>query len=91
MSTGISAGVDDWPCFTTFYCYDPYWLKNWKFFLTLVKITGGYISGPENQIWMALATFYVKDHLISDNYFLQEMCTSYNVYEKWTSRYMSMP
>ena len=24
MSTGISTGVDDWPCFTTFYCYDPY-------------------------------------------------------------------
>jgi len=28
MSTGIliSAGVDDWPCFTIFYCYDSYWL-----------------------------------------------------------------
>jgi len=25
MSTGISTGVDDWPCLTTFYCYDPYW------------------------------------------------------------------
>ena len=23
MSTRISAGVDDCPCFTTFYCYDP--------------------------------------------------------------------
>ena len=27
MSTGISAGVDDWPCLSTFYCYDPYWLQ----------------------------------------------------------------
>ena len=25
MSTGISVGVDDWACFTIFYCYDPYW------------------------------------------------------------------
>ena len=25
ISAGISAGIDDWPCFTTFYCYDPYW------------------------------------------------------------------
>ena len=24
MSTRISAGVDDFPCFTTFYYYDPY-------------------------------------------------------------------
>ena len=24
MFTRISAGVDDCPCFTTFYCYDPY-------------------------------------------------------------------
>jgi len=24
--TRLSAGVDDCPCFTTFYCYDPYWL-----------------------------------------------------------------
>ena len=26
LSTRISAGVDDCLCFTTFYCYDPYWL-----------------------------------------------------------------
>ena len=24
LSTKIFAGVDDCPCFTTFYCYDPY-------------------------------------------------------------------
>jgi len=24
MFTRISAGVDDCPCFTTYYCYDPY-------------------------------------------------------------------
>jgi len=24
LTTRISAGVDDYPCFTTFYCYDPY-------------------------------------------------------------------
>ena len=27
LSTRICAGVDDCPCFTTFYCYDPYWTK----------------------------------------------------------------
>ena len=26
MSTGLSTGVDDWPCFTTFYCYDVWFL-----------------------------------------------------------------
>jgi len=36
MSTRTSAGVDDCPCFTTFYCYDPYRLQNYNFFLTLV-------------------------------------------------------
>jgi len=29
MSTRISAGVDDWPCITTFYCYDPYSHPGW--------------------------------------------------------------
>jgi len=36
MSTRISAGVDDCPCFTISFCYDSYWLQNYKFFLTLV-------------------------------------------------------
>ena len=35
LSIRISAGVDNWPCFITFYCYDPYWLLNYKISLHL--------------------------------------------------------
>ena len=37
LSATISASVDDYPCFSTFYYYDPYWLfiTNFSLFLSI--------------------------------------------------------
>ena len=51
MSTGISAGVDDWLCFTTFYCYDPkkFSLHFFVYFFVTIIIFGEVTSAISNE------------------------------------------